>query len=270
MMGRVRKYYTVFKIVFQDSLQYRFNAVSGWLVQLFTLIAPLALWSAIFSERSEISGYDFKRMITYIFVVTFLHKVILADGVHFTVAQDIREGKISSFLFKPMDYRWFIFANSLGRRVFQLVVTLIFLIGTMIILIFFDYFYGVAIYLNLVYFLLSVVQAIVLSFLIYFSLGIIAFWMVECSALYITLGTALFFLSGGLFPLDLFDGLKGLFMVLPFQYQLYFPLTIFLGGLSTQELWIGLGIQFIWILLMLSITNMLWSKGLRKYTAVGG
>lgn len=267
---RERKYVTVFKTVFQDNLQYRFNVISGWLLGLYSLIAPLALWSAIFQGRSEVTGYDFRAMATYMLAITMLDKVLLADGVNYTVSNDIREGRINAFLFKPIDYRFYMFASSLGSRLFNFLIIMIPFSVIAVILTFLGYFTPSALYPNLFFFLITAALAVVLSYLIYFCLGIIAFWMIECNALYITVGTALFFLAGGWFPLDIFTHLQGLFMMLPFQYQLYFPIRVYLGGQSVSTTLLGIGIQCGWIVVMFIFTNWLWKKGLKKYSAVGG
>jgi ABC-2 type transport system permease protein len=75
-----------------------------------------------------------------------------------------------------------------------------------------------------------------------------------------------------MFPLDLLPA--GVFRVaqfLPFYYQTYFPVAIFTGRLNDIGLiWQGLGIQLAWVLIFLVFNQLLWARGLRRHTAVGG
>ena len=52
---------------------------------------------------------------------------------------------------------------------------------------------------------------------------------------------------------------------------MYFPAAIFTGRISTPaEALSGLGIQACWVVALLSIATLLWRRGLRRHTAVGG
>lgn len=268
-MTGLRKYGTSFLLVFQDQMQYRMNLFITWLLSLYTLIVPFALWSAIFKNGTEISGYDFKAMITYTIVNMILSKLILANGMENTIAESIRSGKLSSILNKPIDYKLYLFMTTYGKKVFDFMLLLLPYAALMFVFFLKDWFNWIT-GANLLLFFMSIVLGMLLSFLIYFMLGLVAFWMVECSALYITLGTIFYFLAGGLFPLDLFTGLKQWFALFPFQYQLFFPIKVFLGTLNMKEIWSSLGMQALWIFILFGITAAVWRAGLRKYTSVGG
>jgi ABC-2 type transport system permease protein len=57
---------------------------------------------------------------------------------------------------------------------------------------------------------------------------------------------------------------------LPFPYELYFPIAIFMGQVRGTELWEGLLIQFCWVLITALGARTLWQQGLKRYQAVGG
>jgi ABC-2 type transport system permease protein len=47
--------------------------------------------------------------------------------------------------------------------------------------------------------------------------------------------------------------------------------AIFTGRLNDIGLiWQGLGIQLAWVLILLAFNQLLWVRGLRRHTAVGG
>ena len=57
---------------------------------------------------------------------------------------------------------------------------------------------------------------------------------------------------------------------LPFPYELFFPVQVFLERVQGAELWKGLTIQAGWVLVMFAVSQMMWKRGIRHYQAVGG
>ena len=57
--------------------------------------------------------------------------------------------------------------------------------------------------------------------------------------------------------------------LLPFPYELYFPVAILMEKIQGQQLWNGLVIQATWVLLCFLLARALWKSGLRRYEAVG-
>ncbi len=77
-------------------------------------------------------------------------------------------------------------------------------------------------------------------------------------------------LGGSLIPLDLYPpGIAGLLKVLPFASALDSPVQIILGKLDHNELLIGFLIQLFWVIALMLIRALLWSIGLKRYTASG-
>jgi ABC-2 type transport system permease protein len=80
------------------------------------------------------------------------------------------------------------------------------------------------------------------------------------------------YIAGGhLFPLDILP--KQIAAVLnwtPFPYQLFFPVSIYLGQTTGDALWRGLFIQTFWVIAFYFVARFVWSRGIRKYSAVGG
>jgi ABC-2 type transport system permease protein len=56
----------------------------------------------------------------------------------------------------------------------------------------------------------------------------------------------------------------------PFPYQMYFPISIYLGKAAGAELWRGLGIQLLWVIMAYVFARWMWRRGIKKYSAFGG
>ena len=74
-----------------------------------------------------------------------------------------------------------------------------------------------------------------------------------------------------MFPLDLMpDWVFRLSQWLPFYYQMYFPAAVFTGRIGPEMAMQGLAVQVCWVIALLLLNQFLWSRGLRRHTAVGG
>ena len=99
----------------------------------------------------------------------------------------------------------------------------------------------------------------------------LAFWVLEVSTFIFILFAFEYIASGHLFPLDILPhGLQQALFFTPFPYQLYFPISVYLGKLSSAELIRGFAIQFGWIFFAYGLARFAWGRGIRKYSAVGG
>ena len=57
---------------------------------------------------------------------------------------------------------------------------------------------------------------------------------------------------------------------LPFYWTMGFPVDVITGKISGGEVWTGLWIQAFWQVLFIVLYFVLWQRGMRKYSAVGG
>lgn len=122
--------------------------------------------------------------------------------------------------------------------------------------------------------LLAFVPALILAYLLRFllewTLAMAAFWTTRTSALNQAYMTTMFFLAGRLAPLDLFPAfVQTLATVLPFRWMVYFPVELLLGRLTVQAALAGLGMQALWLGIILVLLNLVWRAGVRQFSAVG-
>ena len=80
-----------------------------------------------------------------------------------------------------------------------------------------------------------------------------------------------YFVSGQMFPLDLLGSpWAGILRALPFQYLAYFPAMIFLEKVPPDQLVRGLLTEVAWVAVLVVLTQWLYARGLRRYSAFGG
>jgi ABC-2 type transport system permease protein len=102
-------------------------------------------------------------------------------------------------------------------------------------------------------------------------MAMLAFWVLEVSTFIFIMFAFEYIASGHLFPLDILPrGLAQALFFTPFPYQLYFPVSIYLGKVAGMDLFHGLLIQALWVFAAYLLARFAWARGIKKYSAVGG
>ena len=266
----MKKYWHVLNIGIQNTLVYRVNFLFRSLFGLIPLLAVISLWRAIYAgQETGVAGYTLAQMISYYLVVTIVDALTAVNEDDWQIAADIKDGNISQFLLKPIDYltyRLCLFAT--GRLVYTVVA---FLPVTLFIVSLGSYFVMPPNASALGWFVVSLVMTGLLQFFMSYTMALLAFWVLEVSTFIFILFAFEYMAGGHLFPLDILpSGLAQALNLTPFPYQLYFPVSIYLGRTSGPALFQGLAIQAVWVALAYGAARGMWSRGIRKYSAVGG
>lgn len=264
-----KKYITVIKISTQRTLQYRVDTFLQWLISALSLVVPFSFWRTVYCERQEILGYEIDEMMTYVVLTALLGRLLIYDGIHNEISMNIRDGKLSQFLWRPVNYKMYIFFSTTGKKVIGFILLLLLYSIFLIPMNMLDYLRINLSLRNIMLFIISGGLGMMISFFIYYILGMIAFWMLDCSALYIMVGTLFYFFAGGLFPLDMFRGIKILSAIMPYQYQLFFPVKVLIGSMTCVLVLKGIGIQLIWCSILWGLSVIIWKHGIRRYSSVG-
>ena len=118
------KYLQVLRIGVQNTLVYRVNFLFRATVGLVPLAGTLYLWRAVYAGKAgaEVGGYALSQMISYYLLVTLVDAFTAVAEDDWQVAADIKDGNISQFLVRPIDYlayRFWLYLS--GRAVYTAV-----------------------------------------------------------------------------------------------------------------------------------------------------
>jgi len=233
-------------------------------------VGTVFIWGAIFEAKGGgINNFDYASVVYYFLLVLVLDSLITPGDDEWQVATDIRDGQMNSFLVKPMNYLVYRMALFVSNRLLYTVVTLPVVILAFVV--FQHYLVWPSSWATWVLAIISVFLAASLQFLISYSVAMLAFWMLEISTVVFIIYSFEYFLSGHMFPLGFMPvAFQEVLKLLPFPYELYFPISIFMDKVHGAALWEGLLIQFCWVLIIAFGANTLWQRGLKRYQAVGG
>ncbi len=268
----MKKYWHVINVGIQNNLTYRFNFLARTLFGFIPLMAILYVWRTIYSGNgpdSKVGTYTLSEMISYYLLATVVDALTAVNEDDWQIAADIKDGNISQFLLKPIDYLVYRLCLFFSGRFTYLTVAALPLAAFIFCLRHYFVWPGDGIALGC--FLLSTGLTALLQFFLSYTMAMLAFWVLEVSTFIFILFAFEYLASGHLFPLDILPaGLQQVLYFTPFPYQLYFPVSIYMGKVRGPELIAGLLIQALWVAATYSLARFAWRRGIRHYSAVGG
>jgi ABC-2 type transport system permease protein len=268
----MKKYWHVIQVGIQNHLTYRFNFLARSLFGLIPLVAILQVWETIYGSKgpnASVGTYTLAEMITYYLLVAIVDALTSVNEDDWQIAADIKDGNISQFLLKPIDYLWYrlcLFAS--GRVAYLLVAAVPLALAVFWLR---HYFTPPAGLPAAGGFFVAIVLTALLQFFMSYTMALLAFWVLEVSTFIFILFAFEYIASGHLFPLDILPPyLEKILYFTPFPYQLSFPINVYLGRVTGEGLIRGLLIQLAWVLAACALARFVWRKGIRHYAAVGG
>jgi ABC-2 type transport system permease protein len=266
----VKKYLTVFNLGLQNTFVYRWNYFLRAVFGLIPLAGTVFLWRAVFKEPGGgMHGYTYGSMIYYYLLTIVVSNLVTPTEDEWQIAGDIREGQINSFLTKPLNYLAYRFSIFLSGRLVFTAVTI-----PPIALILFYFREYLSLPSDAVTFLcafVSLLMAGLIQFFITYTIALAAFWILEISTIVFIVYSFEYFLGGQMFPVDIMPaGIQAAMKWLPFYYELFCPIAIFMERLRGLEMVQALAIQAGWVLFMWAAAQWMWKRGLGHYQAVGG
>ena len=271
MLRALRTHWFILRVGIEERLVYRGDFAFSTTVRFLPLVTQIFLWTAIYESttQSSINGYTKSNMIAYFLLVMVARAFSSMPGLASGIARDVRDGAIKKYLTQPIDMLGYLFAHRMAHKLVYYVVAAIP--------------FAVVFWLMrselpgwpdppvLAAFLLSLLFAFLVGFLLESLIGLVSFWFLEVSSLLFIYMMMNFFLSGHMIPLDyLPEPLASWCRFMPFNYLAYFPPAILLGRIPVEELPRELAIEFAWIVLLFVLNRMVLARGVRRYGAFGG
>lgn len=266
---KLKKYLTLTRAGIIESLQFRLSAFVLFIGNLLYLTIVYFLWKAVYASAGtdSVDGMTFTDTLIYLVLATALFNFMEMYTV-WQIGRDIQSGKIVLDLLKPMDYRSYIFWSFSGSFVTQFVFTFL---PTFIVVALLTH-GAIPLGTNLLWFVLSVIMAIIINYSIDFIVSTICLFTESIWGINIMKQVVVLLLSGATIPIAFFpDGFRRVISWLPFQSIYNAPLTILLN--KEPEL-LGalriLGTQLAWCIVMTIISKLFWKSSLRQITVNGG
>lgn len=224
------------------------------------------IWKNVFAQTKSFGSYTLPKMITYLVMAQIIHALNRHKSAR-TIAEEIKSGQFSTALIKPYNYFVWQFSWATASQFIELLtMDLLFLV----FLVFLPQYLSPPSGSNLFIFILLLPLISTLNYLLNLILAGVAFWVTDIRLFSTFVVLAANFLSGEMLPIDLFPAfLEKLARFLPFQYRIFFPISVYNNQLSGPKIVQGILVMLGWIITLSLITYRLWQKGIKKYEAVG-
>lgn len=260
------KYFLVFKNSIQRQMIYRFNTFAILLSGFISFGVLFYFWSSVYRQGNQVGTYSFEEIVSYYFLIAVVGFIARPNDIAWRIADEIRTGEVTVILLRPVNYFWYNFFQSLGSLVFvffvyvPVVILMMFLLGDVV---------AVSGNVKILFFSsLSVILAFLINFILFFTIGISAFYFGMVKGLNYSTFVISMFLSGGVVPLDIFPEFFLKFVdFLPFKYTLYIPISLLSGRIEPEISMIL--IPLIWIIFMVGISFLVFKQGIKKYEGYG-
>ncbi len=259
------------KMAIAQMLQYRF-AILIWAVWGFVgPLISLAVWNAAIAARgvgiTNAAGRTFGRSdFTAYFLVFMIFGHLTMSWDAFEFAFRVRDGNLSPRLLKPLHP---IHTDVTSNIAFKLTTSAMLLPVWILLFVLLKPAITVSGW-SLLLTLPALIIAGILRYLWQYSLAIIAFWTTRVEAINQLFFTVDAFFSGRIAPIALLPGWMGIVAYYsPFRGMGAFPVELALGRVPADQILPGFALQIAWLAVGLVVFRLLWSAGIKQYSAVG-
>ena len=265
LRSTVRALPTLFRVGFAEMLAYRAEMLV-WVLATTMPLIMLALWSTV-ARDAPVGRFDQQDFVAY-FLATFIVRQLTGAWVAWQLSFEVRTGTLSMRLLRPLHPMVSYAVENLAAIPLRLIIALpvavvaLLLVGS-------ERLPKSA--LLWVVFLLSLLGSWLITFLANSAIGTLALWT-GSSIKVMDVWLALFMvLSGYLIPEELFPPVvRSAVEVLPFRYQIGFPVEVLTSAHDTRTALILLARQWTWVAISFFLVGVLWRRGLRRFAAYGG
>lgn len=249
--------------------QFQYRA-ANYFYMIGMVIEPviyLVVWSTIArSHGGAVGGYTAGTFAAYYIVWTLVRNM----NIVFTPygwEERVKDGQLSGQLLRPVHPIHYDLAGFAG---WKFVVIVLWLPIAAVLTVAFRPSLSPSVSQCIVFFF-AIWGAYLIRSMLLWVLGMVTFWTTRVAALYQGYFMAEMLLSGRLVPMTLMPRWsRDVAAFLPFRWTFGYPITALVGPISTRDLYLGLAMQALWIAIGTGLVAVVWRRGCRRFSAVGG
>jgi ABC-2 type transport system permease protein len=259
-------YLQQFKTTLATMFAYRASLLIWMIGQVLEPLVYLIVWSLVSNNNGGSVGDYTTRQFAAYYILLMLINQVTYTWIMYEFEYRIRQGILSFSLLRPVHPIHSDIADNISSKM----ITTPFMVMVAIVL---SFFFHPALSPQpwaIPIFLLALILAFAVRFLLEWTLALSAFWTTRVGAINQTYFVVLLFLSGQFAPLTLFPVPIQIFSYfLPFRWLISYPIDLIMGRLTVVEALIGLGAQAVWLGISYLLLRVVWRSGIKIYSAVG-
>lgn len=258
---------SVGRIGMRSVLVFRNEVIISTIALALRVVLVTFVWRAVYGDRTVVAGVTLDQAVAYAVLGAVL--INFMNPWQFSNLQTrIRQGRVAVDLLRPIGLIPQTMAQQVGVCVSAVPrVVLALTVGAVIGALMAP---GSGI-LGMLAFVISAAAGTAIALIANLIVAMSAFWTLEIGGALIVYRALVQLASGALVPLWFMpDWLRTVVEWMPFQAQVFVPLSIYLGQTSGSEVVGAILGQVAWILGLLVIAQLVWWRAIRKVVVLGG
>ncbi len=267
----MKSYISYFKLKFKIGLQYKTAAYAGISTQIFFGLVYIFTYTSFYETDTNVIPMEFNKLISYLWLCQAFFAMINLFYKDKEIMNLIKTGNIAYELCRPQDLYFMWFSKIMGERL-SMTFLRCFPVILVALLMPSPYNLNLSItFFRLLLFLISFILSMFLMTTLVTLYHIICLFTIDDKGIVNIFMVFADILSGLVVPIPFFPlYLKKITNILPFRYISDFPFRLYINDISIKEGYIGIIIQFIWIIILFIIGKILTKKALKNIVVQGG
>jgi ABC-2 type transport system permease protein len=216
----LHKYVAVFQVSIANNLAYLGEVVFRTLFLFVFIYIFLQLWTVTYANKGihTLDGFRISDMVWYLAITETI--TLSLPQLTRLIDQEVRSGQLAYLLGRPCSYVLYHFAQYLGGRLVRLAI------NSVVAFILAFIFVGPPpfTWMGILAWPLVVLLAVCIDFVVYFSIGLLAFWTEETTPFFLIVNRLALVMGGVLAPLEVLpEPIHTIARILPFSAVYYGP-----------------------------------------------
>ena len=214
------KYTAVLQVSVANNLAYITEVVFRTLFLIVFIFIFEQLWKTTFAVKgiTSLGGFTINDLVWYLAATETI--ALSLPQLTRLIDQEVRSGQLAYLLGRPCSYVFYHFAQYLGERLVRFAINSVvaFIIALLLL--------GPPpfTWMGVLAWPLVVFLAVCIDYVIYFSIGLLAFWTEETTPFFLIVNRLALVLGGVLAPLEVLpQPIRGIALALPFSVVFYGP-----------------------------------------------
>ncbi len=269
--GGWRKYFSFFRMRFFMGLQYRTAAIAGMATQFFWGMMEILLYNAFYKADAAAFPMSFRALTSYIWLQQAFLTLFGAWMFENEIFDAIVDGNLAYEMCRPVNVYNMWFSRSMAMRFSRVCLRClpILLVAGLL-----PEPYGMSLPASALHGLLFAVTIFLCALVVVactMLVYVLTFYTISPVGLRMVYVCAVDFLCGAIIPLPFLpDGLQRVIELLPFASMQNVPLRIYGGSMSGGEMVRAIGLQIVWIVVLIAVGRMLCARAMKKVIVQGG
>ena len=267
----MKTYIGIFRMRLIAGFQYRAAAWAGVATQFFFGFVFISIYKAFYDSAVSVPEMPIEQLVSYLWMQQAFLIMISLWAQDNSIFEAIRSGNIAYELTRPVSLYWMWTMRLIAIRLSSALMRCLPILA-------------VAFFLPKPYnmlpppsvetgllFVISMPLGMLVTVGISMFLFLGAMRLLDAGGIRLILNIVMEFFSGQLIVLPLMpEWLQRIAYCLPFRYTTDVPLRIYSGNIPTAEAYMSIGLQLLWVVVLVALGQMMMRRNLSRVVVQGG